>query len=216
MYQAASGLPTLYSYVNCPYCLRARMALAAGGIPYGLCEVDLQNKPQSLLQLNPAGTVPVLVWGDQVITQSMDIVYAVLSHSDPLQLKQFILPQTEVKALLEENDSRFAKAMVRAKMPERFAHEADDTDWDEVARGFLAKLEKKLGSTPFLAAGSITLADICIAPHVLVYDSRKPEITSAFPCVKEWLERVKSHDIYRQAMVHHPVWVEGQPPAVID
>ena len=46
---------------RCPYCARVRIALAEKGIYYETIEVDLGNRPQWLLELNPPfGRVPVL------------------------------------------------------------------------------------------------------------------------------------------------------------
>ena len=40
--------------------MRARMALKYAGIQVEHREIELRNKPQSMLQLSPKGTVPVL------------------------------------------------------------------------------------------------------------------------------------------------------------
>ncbi len=49
--------------------MRARMALAQAGQVVQLREVALRAKPQALLDVSPAATVPVLVLPDQVLTQ---------------------------------------------------------------------------------------------------------------------------------------------------
>jgi glutathione S-transferase len=50
----------LYDAPRCPYCARARIALAEKGISYEAVEVDLQDRPAWLYELNPSGRVPVL------------------------------------------------------------------------------------------------------------------------------------------------------------
>ena len=46
---------------RCPYCARARIAIAEKGIEVERIEVDLNDRPQWLLELNPpSGRVPVL------------------------------------------------------------------------------------------------------------------------------------------------------------
>ena len=46
---------------RCPYCARVRIALAEKAIDHEVVEVDLGNRPQWLLDLNPPrGRVPVL------------------------------------------------------------------------------------------------------------------------------------------------------------
>ena len=56
----SDNLPILYSFVRCPYAMRARMALLEAGIDCVLREVDFKNKPASMLEISPKGTVPEL------------------------------------------------------------------------------------------------------------------------------------------------------------
>lgn len=213
MTQHTDALPIIYSYARCPYCQRALMAIAASGLRCELREVILPEKPAQLLEASPKGTVPVLVQPDgSVLEESMDIVHWALAQHDPLNWRQFEIPQVEALALMEENDSRFAKAMIRAKKPERFANEEDDTDWPEVAKDFLGKLEQKLDSYRYIAGNHVTLADICIAPFVLIYAEVCPDITAAFPKVTAWLEGFHHSDVYRRAIVDSPAWENGQEP----
>ena len=51
----------LYSFRRCPYAMRARMALAYAKLNYEIREVDLKQKPDSLLTASPKGNVPVLI-----------------------------------------------------------------------------------------------------------------------------------------------------------
>jgi RNA polymerase-associated protein len=50
----------LYDAPRCPYCARARIALAEKGLSYERVEIDLTNRPDWLYGLNPTGRVPVL------------------------------------------------------------------------------------------------------------------------------------------------------------
>jgi RNA polymerase-associated protein len=50
----------LYDAPRCPYCARARIALAEKGLSYETVEIDLQIRPDWLYELNPTGRVPVL------------------------------------------------------------------------------------------------------------------------------------------------------------
>jgi glutathione S-transferase len=51
----------LVDALRCPYCARVRIALAEKGIEHDVTQVDLSDRPQWLLDLNPPyGRVPVL------------------------------------------------------------------------------------------------------------------------------------------------------------
>ena len=52
--------PKLYDAARCPYCARARIALAEKGLVPETIEIDLSNRPDWIYDLNPTGRVPVL------------------------------------------------------------------------------------------------------------------------------------------------------------
>ena len=61
---------TLFTNKLCPYAHRVRIVLAEKGVVAEFVEVDLDNKSDELLDLNPYGTVPTLVDRDLVLYQS--------------------------------------------------------------------------------------------------------------------------------------------------
>ena len=71
--------PILYSFIRCPYAMRARMALKLTNIKCEIREVRLNNKPKQMIDKSPKGTVPVLVLENEVIDESNDIINWVLN-----------------------------------------------------------------------------------------------------------------------------------------
>jgi len=65
---------TLYDAARCPYCARARIALAEKGIAYEPVEIDLSNRPAWLYEKNPAGRVPVLEEDTLILPESVVIL----------------------------------------------------------------------------------------------------------------------------------------------
>ena len=81
---SAPNLPILYSFRRCPYAMRARMAVSYAGLKVELREIELTNKPSTMLDLSSKGTVPILVLPDgQLIEESFDIMLWALSKNDP-------------------------------------------------------------------------------------------------------------------------------------
>jgi glutathione S-transferase len=81
---------------RCPYCARVRIALAEKGIAHEVVEVDLGNRPQWLLELNPPrGRVPVLdgLPESEVIMELLEEL-----HPDPALLP--LAPQERAQARL--------------------------------------------------------------------------------------------------------------------
>ena len=54
--------------------MRARMAIAISGQQVEFREVILRDKPQSMIELSPKGTVPVLILNDRTIEESMEVI----------------------------------------------------------------------------------------------------------------------------------------------
>ena len=83
-HKSKNNLPILYSFRRCPYAMRARMAIHASGQKCELREVLLRDKPPSMLEYSPKGTVPVLILQDgNVIDESLDVIDWALNLNDP-------------------------------------------------------------------------------------------------------------------------------------
>ena len=111
-------MPILYTYRRCPYAMRARMALQYAGVQLEHREIDLRNKPQSMLRLSPKGTVPVLDVDGLVLDQSLDIMRWALKVSDPDGWN--ILDKDIAQAWIEKNDELFKSLLDQYKYPNRY------------------------------------------------------------------------------------------------
>lgn len=191
------SLPILYSYLHCPFCVRVRLALVSENIPVRLREVKLPEKPQSLFDVSPKGTVPVLVLADgTVIDQSLAVLDWVTTQPnrdgtvDAENLAASTLSAEEAASFIEESDAKLAKALIRLKHPERFADEQDSTDWPAAAASFFRRLEHRLSQSSYLGSGHATKLDFAIVPFVSQYHQRKPEVISSgrFPHLEQWID----------------------------
>jgi len=63
----------LFDAAACPYCARVRLVLAEKGCEVETVAVDLSNRPEELLRINPTGLVPVLDDGF-VLPESLPIM----------------------------------------------------------------------------------------------------------------------------------------------
>ena len=68
------SLMTLYTNKLCPSCHRARVVLSEKGISADMVEVDPNHPQEDLYELNPYGTVPMLVDRDLVLYESSVIL----------------------------------------------------------------------------------------------------------------------------------------------
>ena len=97
--------------------MRARMALKYAGIEVEHREIELRNKPQSMLMASPKGTVPVLIVGDLVLDQSLEIMQWALQQSDPDNWGE--IDAVAAQIWIERNDGPFKALLDQYKYPNR-------------------------------------------------------------------------------------------------
>lgn len=197
-------MPILYSFRRCPFAIRARLALILAGIEVEIREVRLREKPPSLLELSPKGTVPVLVENQSVIDESLAVIEWTLTK------KTWAKNATDYD-LIAENDGAFKQALDRYKYAERFP-EKSQTDHRADAYSFLAKLNTYLSQTPFLAGPSLGIEDIAILPFVRqCANVDRPWFDSTEHLkVQQWLSDWEGSELFRKVMNKYPTWSPDQ------
>ena len=198
----------LYSYRRCPYAMRARMALKYAGIVFEHREIELRNKPRSMLLASPKGTVPVLCVGDMVIDQSVDIMRWALQQSDPDGWGA--VDDAMAKAWVEKNDGPFKALLDQYKYPNRFPELDSEKTLDEALQIMLLPMEDTLQKTRYLLGEKISWVDIAIFPFIRQFsmvDVKKFE-QLPLPAVKAWLDQHLASNLFNSVMQKHPVWLD--------
>lgn len=210
------ALPVLYSFRRCPYAIRARMALYASATPVYIREVVLRDKPASMLQCSPKGTVPVLLLANaEVIDESLDILHWALNNNDPRGWLQTLSPSDRACAdqLISTNDTVFKSALDRYKYSDRYP-EHTALDYRRQGEAFLGELEQRLQSQPFLLSNKISFADIAIFPFIrqFAFVDKQWFDQSVYGGLQRWLENFLNSAIFQQIMIKLPPWQEGDIP----
>lgn len=204
-----TDLPILYSFRRCPYAMRARMAIAASGVPLELREVVLRDKPQEMLDLSPKGTVPVLALTDGlVLDESLDIMRWALVQRDPERWLQ-----SDDHQALNANDGPFKQALDRYKYPHRYGL-ADGLAHRDSASAHLEMLEFALVASPYLAGKTCGFTDIAIFPFVRQFAATDADWFAAqpWPRLQQWLAKLSLGDMFIHIMTRYPQWKQGDPP----
>ncbi len=205
-------VPILYSFRRCPYAMRARMALVASGLEVELREVVLRDKPPSMLELSPKGTVPVLWLADgRVLEESLDVMRWALGESDP----QGWVPTeptvaAEMDALITRNDDEFKFHLDRYKYPDRYEGAVSE-EHRASAEAFLQTLEGLLDGQDFLFGSVRGFADAAIAPFVRQFANtdRGWFDEAPYPRVQAWLAQELESPFFLGMMNKYAQWVEG-------
>lgn len=191
------------------------MAIWSAAIPVQLEEVSLKSKPQSMLDVSSKGTVPVLIDGDNVIDESLDIMLWALERNDPDNWYS-TLPQDAVAKglnLINHNDHEFKTWLDRYKYAD--CHPEHSQEYYRSKCGdFLNKLEVILQQQPYLIRDEISFADIAIFPFIRQFSMVDKDWfnLSPYPGVRAWLGSLLDLPLFARVMAKRPfaVGVEDQ------
>ena len=200
--------PILYSYRRCPYAMRARMALKYADIALEHREIELRNKPQSMLDASSKGTVPVLLIDQLVLDQSLDIMRWAINQSDPDGWGN--IDNQVAQAWIEKNDGRFKTLLDQYKYPNRHPELDPKAVLDETLQLMLLPMEKTLQHSQYLLGSKMTLVDVAIFPFIRQFSMIDPEGFNQLPipATQKWLAKHLESELFNSVMQKHPVWLD--------
>ena len=188
--------------------MRARMALTYSGVEYEQREIELRNKPQSMLLVSPKGTVPVLCLDDLVLDQSIDIIRWALAQSDPagwLNVDDGLAQQW-----IEKNDGPFKLLLDQYKYPNRFPELRQNEVLDSASKIMLEPMELALQSNLYLMGSHLSWVDVAIFPFIRQFSMVDLQNFNALPFSKtrQWLNQFLESELFNSVMEKRPVWVD--------
>lgn len=212
--------PVFYSLRNCPYAMRARMAIYQSGQAVQLRELCLDSKPVEFLTVSPKGTVPVLVLpnGD-VFEQSLQIMRWAFSTHDP---DNYLLAdkdhkQQQMLELIDLFDEKFISSLENYRSAKRY-HDDSLLHWRENCEHYLQLLEQRLLQHRYLFSDNPTLADLAIIPFIrqLARVERQWYLASPYPSVRNWLNRYLQSPMFSKVMAKFPLWSAKEQPVIFE
>jgi glutathione S-transferase len=188
--------------------MRARMALKYSGIVVEHREIELRNKPQSMLIASPKSTVPVLCLDGVILEQSVDIMRWALAQSDPngWSLVDALLAQ----GWIEKNDGPFKTLLDQYKYPNRYPDLNSELLLSEVSELMLRPMEESLQSSQYLLGNKLSWVDVAIFPFIRQFSMVNPQSFEKLPFVltQKWLQNFIDSELFQSVMQKHPVWTD--------
>ena len=204
--------PILYSSTNCPFCLRARVALRYAKLAIILRNVEFNNLPAEALAVSSHATVPSLVFSEEKYwDESWDIVKWAAQQHDPdnwLGEKNRYLNDAEM--LVEINDHSFKEDLKHYKDPD--SHPEHPMEYyRERGEEFLEELNVMLEENNFLLASQITIADIAVFPFIRAFAIVDKDWfdKAPYPKLQNWLQCLLDAEWFLEAMQEHEIWQVG-------
>ena len=186
---------TLYSSDTDPYCHMVRIVLAEKGINYEATDVDLDDTPEDLKDLNPYNEVPTLVdrdlvlYGHQVIMEYLDerFPHPPLMPVDPVSRARNRLMLKRIERDWYTLSNKIA------------AGEATDSTRKELADS-LATVAPIFEQKKFFMSDDFTVMDCAIAPLLWRLQHYGVELPSAAGALITYAANVFSREAFKESL----------------
>jgi len=186
--------------------MRARLAIFSAQIEYEHREVLLRDKPSTLLELSPKGTVPVLLTGSgKLIEESIDIMKWALNKNDPENLLD-IDDENDFNNFVLKIDNDFKKNLDSYKYSKK--EDMDKIRSRDNACKFLDELNIKLLGKNWLRGNDPKIFDYALLPFIrqfanvdLTWFDNQP-----WPNIHKWLNLFLENDKFLAIMYKYKKW----------
>lgn len=177
--------------------LRARWTLQEIGCPFESVRVDLMaagNQEPEFMAVNPAAKLPVLVDGDQVLTESVAIVLylaekfpeANLLPENPVAKAQvyrwLLFTATEIEQPLWRMARHTFLYPEEKRIPEDIERAREDV------QPMIEVLDRHMQGRSYVAGDAVTVADFVLA-HTLDWANGE-KLLESHPTLREYMERM--------------------------
>jgi RNA polymerase-associated protein len=188
---------TLFSEAMCPYSHRARIVLAEKGITVEIVNVDLDNKPEDLIDLNPYQSVPTLVdrelvlYDSHVIMEYLDerFPHPPLMPVDPVSRAKSRLAMYRINndwySLLNDIETKGEKAAAKAR---------------KMLRDSIAASAEVFAAMPYFLSEEFSLVDCYIAPLLWRLPHYRIELPKQAKAVTDYAERIFARESFQESL----------------
>lgn len=201
-----ADLPTLYTCSGSRG-LRATWSAEEAGV-----DIDLKVLPfpprylaPEYMEINPLGTVPLLIDGDARMTESCAIAHYLATKDGMTDLA--IAPgEADYAQYLDYTYHADATITFPQTVYMRFAIFEKDKGWAEAGHAYakwfykrLVKIEQRLETREFLCADRFTVADICVGYALIL--AKSVGLDEGIPDgLKSYRERLTAREAYKRAV----------------
>ncbi len=192
----------LYDYILSPSCYKARLMAALAGVKLTLRAVDFhpgaEHRGPELLALNPAGSIPILVDGDLVLTESSAILVYLAASAAPAWLGTGEPAEAARIQQWLSFSARLTASLGGARLTEMLHRAGDLAALHTAGIAALRELEaalfeQRLKGEAFLVGNSPTVADIACFPYVALAPDGGVTL-DAYPSIRLWMRALRALD----------------------
>ncbi|MDH5435123.1 MAG: glutathione S-transferase N-terminal domain-containing protein [Gammaproteobacteria bacterium] len=189
---------TLFSGDTCIYSHRTRIVLAEKGINYDIQVVDLDNKPEDLIDLNPYGTVPTLIDRDLSLFNSriiMEYLDERFPHPPLMPVEPVLRSRTRLMLHRIDKDW-YSELEVLAQNKDKKAMEKARKELRDGLTAVTPIFEQK----PFFMSAEFTLLDCAIAALLWRLPYYKVDLPPSAKAINKYAESMFARESFQASL----------------
>lgn len=191
------SIMTLYSGTMDPYSHRVRIVLAEKGVTFDLYDIDVNNKPEELAELNPYNAVPTLIDRDLVLyTSEIIMEYLDERFPHPPLLPVYPVARSRSRLMIYRVNHDWYRLMHEIlNSPPSEADKARQQLTESIVS--VAPLFKEM---QYFMSDEFTLVDCCIAPLFWRLKSLGIVLPREADSVKAYAKRLFARDSFKASL----------------
>ena len=193
------SLMTLFSNKVCSWCHQVRIVLAEKGVTPDIVEVDSNNIPEDLFELNPYGTVPTLVDRDLVLYEPNIILeYLEERFPHPPLMPVYPVSRARSRLMLLRIDRDWYAPIEKILSGDKYIQDSARKDLSES----LLSVAPVFGTSPYFLSEEYSLVDAALSallwrlPMLGIHLEEHPE---AKPIIK-YADRMFKRESFLQSL----------------
>jgi len=195
------SIMTMYSDPMDPYSHQVRIVLAEKGIAVDIKHLDVNQISQEVMELNPYGTLPILVDRDLVLyTSAIIMEYLDERFPHPPLLPVYPVARAESRRMMFRIEQDWYRLM----------HVIIDSDDDAAIEKAQADLQENFialapvfAGSPYFLSSEFTLVDACLAPLIWRFPQLGVEIPKSAKAIWKYTDRVFSRPSFQVSLSEH-------------
>ena len=197
---AKRSIMTLYSSSLDIYSHQVRIVLAEKGVNFEVIDVEPNNKPEDLADLNPYNTVPTLVDRDLVLFEARIIMeYLDERFPHPPLMPVYPVARARSRLMMHRVQRDWYSLMEVIVNPKVNANDLEKAKKD--LKDSLITLAPVFSDTAFFLSEEFTLVDCCLAPLLWRLDSMGIELNGRGSNeVKGYMERLFERESFQASL----------------
>ena len=183
-------------------------------IPFAIREILLKDRPKSLYDISPKGTVPVLhLPNNDILEESLDIMHWALERGVQNWYQN---NKTKQDKMIDLNDTEFKFWLDKYKYHVRHPDKSKNY-YRKKCGSILNPYEKYLSKSSFLISNECSLVDAALFPFIRQFANvDRNWFANNFRNMDLWLNNWINNSLFNTIMLKYKQWAPGDNQTIVE